>query len=112
MPFTLPLSAARHIGSEATLRLRQPTYAGYVRCPMWVQRRPPRLDGMPATRPRQVLPVDAALALAVGALAYGSTRWDAWWDEPARRDGMPMRHGGPPFRVPDPALVVQPPSLR
>jgi len=61
---------------------------------------------MPATRPRQVLPVDAALALAVGALAYGSTRWDAWWDEPARRDGMPMRHGGPPFRVPDPELTA------
>ena len=56
---------------------------------------------MPATSPRQVLPIDTALALAVGALAYGSTRWVAWWDEPARRDGMAMRHGGPPFRPPD-----------
>ena len=60
---------------------------------------------MLATRPRQVLPVDTALALAVGALAYGSTRWAAGRDEPALRDGMTMRHGGPPFRVPDPELT-------
>ena len=60
---------------------------------------------MPATRLRQVLPVDTALALAVGALAYGSTRWAAGRDEPALREGMTMRHGGPPFRVPDPELT-------
>lgn len=60
---------------------------------------------MPATRLRQVLLVDAAAALGVGALAYGSTRWDGWSDGPEGRGGMPMRHGGPPFRVPDPELV-------
>jgi signal transduction histidine kinase len=60
---------------------------------------------MPATRPRQVLLIDTALALTVGALAYGSTRWDAWWDRSPPRDDMPMRHGGPPFRVPDPELT-------
>ena len=56
---------------------------------------------MPAASPRQVLLVDAALALTVGALAYGSTRWDAWWGESGRREGMMVRHGGPPFRPPD-----------
>ncbi len=60
---------------------------------------------MPATRPRQVLPIDTALALTVGAFAYGSTRWDTWWDRSPPRDNMPMRHGGPPFRVPDPELT-------
>ena len=65
---------------------------------------------MPATRPRQVLPVDAALALAVGALAYGSTRWVAWSDEPSRREGITMRHGGPPFRVPDSRASRPPPG--
>ena len=80
---TLPLRTARHIGSEATPRLRRLTYATYVHGPMCGLRRPPRLDAMPATRPRQVLPVDTALALAVGALAYGSTRWAAGRDEPA-----------------------------
>lgn len=59
---------------------------------------------LPAGR-RQVLLVDAALALAVGALAFGSTRWDAWTDGFEGRDGMPMRHGGPPFRVPDGELA-------
>ena len=56
---------------------------------------------MPATSPRQVLPIDAALALAVGVLAFVSTRWDEWWDEPDRRGGVQMRRGGPPFRPPD-----------
>jgi signal transduction histidine kinase len=58
---------------------------------------------LPAGR-RQVL-VDAVLALAVGALAFGSTRWDAWRNAPAPPDGRPLRHGGPPFRVPDPELA-------
>lgn len=60
---------------------------------------------MPATSPRQVLPVDAALALVVGALALGSSRWRAWSDGPGRPPGMPMRHGGPPFRSADPSLT-------
>ncbi len=59
---------------------------------------------MPAASPRQLL-VDAVLALAVGVLAYGSTRWDRWWDQPARHDGTVVRHGGPPFRPPDPELT-------
>ncbi len=59
---------------------------------------------LPAGR-RQVLIVDAALALAVGTLAFASTRWDAWWDGSEGRDGMPMRHGGPPFRVPEAELA-------
>lgn len=54
---------------------------------------------------RQVLLVDAALALTVGVLTFGSTRWDAWRNSPGPPDGMPMRHGGPPFRVPDPELA-------
>ena len=60
---------------------------------------------MLATRPRQVLPIDAALALAVGTLAYSTTRWVAGRDEAGRREGMMVRHGGPPFRVPDPELT-------
>ncbi|HEU5485993.1 MAG TPA: sensor histidine kinase [Microlunatus sp.] len=55
---------------------------------------------MPVARPRQVLPVDTALAVGVGLLAFASTRWQPWWDEPDRRAGVPMRHGGPPFRAP------------
>src|SRR3954447_8773142 len=105
MPFTLPWPTAHHIAPEATPRLRQPTYATYVHCPMWGPVTTHRLGRMPATRPRQVLLIDTALALTVGALAYGSTRWDAWWDRSPPRDDMPMRHGGPPFRVPDPELT-------
>jgi signal transduction histidine kinase len=56
---------------------------------------------MPATSPRQVLPIDAALAVAVGLLAFASTRWHGWWDDPERRGEIPLRHGGPPFRPPD-----------
>lgn len=52
---------------------------------------------MPVATPRPVLPLDAALAVAVGGLAWLSTRWDAWWE--AGRSDMPMRHG-PPFREP------------
>jgi signal transduction histidine kinase len=59
---------------------------------------------MPAASPRQLL-VDAVLALGVGVLAYGSTRWDRWRDQPARHDGTVVRHGGPPFRPPDPELT-------
>jgi signal transduction histidine kinase len=47
---------------------------------------------------RRVLPIDTALGLAVGALAFGSTRWD----DGQGHDGPPMRHrGGPPFRPAD-----------
>jgi signal transduction histidine kinase len=60
---------------------------------------------MPAASPRQVLLVDAALALGVGVSAFASTRWDSWRDEPDRPGGMPMRHEGPPFRPPDPELI-------
>jgi signal transduction histidine kinase len=56
---------------------------------------------MSATTFRRVLPVDAALAVVVGVLAFASTRWDDW--EP--RGGPPMRHGGPPFRREDVQLV-------
>ena len=55
---------------------------------------------------RRVLPIDAAIGLAIGALAFGSTRWSQWWDAEEVRGGPPMRHGGgPPFRRPDPDLV-------
>jgi signal transduction histidine kinase len=53
---------------------------------------------MPGANLRRVLPIDAALGIVVGALAFGSTRWEDW----EGHDGPPMRHrGGPPFRPVD-----------
>ncbi len=53
---------------------------------------------MPGVNLRRVLPIDAALGLVVGALAYGSTQWEDW----SSHEPPPMRHrGGPPFRPAD-----------
>ncbi|GAA3615585.1 sensor histidine kinase [Microlunatus ginsengisoli] len=61
---------------------------------------------MPGADFRRVLPIDAALGVAVGSLAWASTRWQQWWDDGRPRGGPPMRMGGgPPFRRPDPNLV-------
>ena len=58
-----------------------------------------QLSGAPPSAPlRQVLPIDAAIGLAVGLLAFASTRWEAWTETQQQRIGPPMRHGGPPFR--------------
>lgn len=97
MASTFVVGAAADITPEATLRLRQRTYAGYASGPMPPPGHSPRLGGMSTADLRRVLPVDAVLALLVGGLAMASTVWVRW--QP--RGGPPMRHGGPPFRPPE-----------
>ncbi len=58
-----------------------------------------QLSGAPQRAPlRRVLPIDAAIGLAIGLLAFASTRWQSWTEEPVQHGAPPMRHGGPPFR--------------
>src|SRR5689334_21690939 len=114
MSTTVRRLSVAHIARKATIRVRQPTYERYVHGPMRAGPDSPSLGGMPpaqltGTQPRaalrRVLPVDVVTAVAVGLLAFGSTRWNRWWDEAGPHAGPPMRHGGPPFRTLDTEVI-------